>query len=182
MKIELLSVADVHATFTFWPRNQISKILRFKKTAATLFFWLFGTSVWLSSILLSGYLAILRIFWLFSQKTKKNDYIFSLIHCFCMILHHFILLSKRLLCVTDISCITSPFNIRVGGAVVQSSPGTREVPGSRPHPGNNFFTLYFQILLDSSVIMGYSVQARNFESPERAASVFAFLYVCPFVY
>ena len=138
----------------------------------------------------SGFLAFcclaIWLFWEFSgyfpKKQKKNDYIFSLIHCFCMILHHFILLSKRLLCVTDISCITSSFNIRVGGAVVQSSPGTREVPGSGPHPGNNFFTLFFQILLDSSVIMGYSVQARNFESPERAASVFAFLYVCPFVY
>ena len=99
-----------------------------------------------------------------------------------MILHHFILLSKRLLCLIELTCITSLSNIRVGGAVVQSSPEMREVPGSGPHPGNNFFTLFFQILLDSSVIMGYSVQARNFESPERAASVFAFLYVCLFVY
>lgn len=142
MKIELLSVADVHATFTFWPRNQISMILRFKKTAATLFFsgYLGRLAFWLCFVWLSGYFEnFLAIF----PKNKKNDYIFSLIHCFCMILHHFILLSKRLLCVTDISCITSPFNIRVGGAVVQSSPGTREVPGSGPHPGNNFFTLFF---------------------------------------
>ena len=142
MKIELLSVADVHATFTFWPRNQISKILRFKKTAATLFFWLFGTSVWLSSILLSGYLAILRIFWLFSQKTKKNDYIFSLIHCFCMILHHFILLSKRLLCVTDISCITSIVLQswwRSGTILAWNARG----PGFRAPPGQQFFYTFF---------------------------------------
>ena len=132
---------------------------------------------WLRFVWLSGYFEnFLAIF----PKNKKNDYIFSLIHCFCMILHHFILLSKRLLCVTDISCITSPFNVRVGGAVVKSSPGTREVLGSGPHPGNNFFTLFFQILLDSSVMMGYKWGTSK--ALKGAASVFAFLYVCLFVY
>ena len=137
----------------------------------------------------SGFLAFcclaIWLFWEFSgyfpKKQKKWLYIFTY-SLFLYDFTSFYIAEQETFVCHWYKLYYISFNIRVGGAVVKSSPGTREVLGSGPHPGNNSFTLFFQILLDSSVIMGYSVQARNFESPERAASVFAFLYVCPFVY